>query len=72
MLPTLALIFANAPTLIANASVCHHLLKMVERTTAAAEVLRRSRRSIDWQRLIRVSKFKIYAYELGAGSLTGS
>jgi predicted transcriptional regulator len=48
---------------------------MIEATTAAADVLRRSRLSIGVSqsklaRLARVSRFKICTYELGAGALT--
>ena len=48
---------------------------MIETATAAADTLRRSRISIGLSqsklsRLAHVSRFKIGAYELGAGSLT--
>jgi transcriptional regulator with XRE-family HTH domain len=51
------------------------MIKMIEPATDAADVLRRSRLSIGVSqsklaRLSRVSRFKINAYELGAGSLT--
>jgi predicted transcriptional regulator len=69
----LARIFANAPTLSANADVCQHECTMLDSTTAA-EQLRAIRMSLglsqSWlARVSGLSRFKICTYELGDGGL---
>src|SRR5271156_6651536 len=72
--PTLALKFANAPTLSAKVSGWHDLSRMVTSTTAAASLRRtRTELAISQSRLARlsgVSRFKICSFEIGDGSLT--